>query len=66
MSTVPEAIAAADCGMTILAVSVVTNVARPDIRSIVQPQEVVRAAASAQARVRDLVLEFAVAAGESK
>jgi purine-nucleoside phosphorylase len=59
MSTVPEVIAASRYGMSVLAVSVVTNVARPDTRAVVQPEEVVRAAASAEPKVRDLVLSCA-------
>jgi purine-nucleoside phosphorylase len=47
MSTVPEAIAARRLGLTVAAVSVVTNVARPDAADRTDAEDVCRAAAAA-------------------
>ena len=47
MSTVPEVLAAAACGLRVLGLSTVTNVARPDAPKIVSAEEVVEVAASA-------------------
>lgn len=44
MSTVPEAVAAAEMGLRVLALSVVTNVARPDAASATDAEDVCRAA----------------------
>jgi len=47
MSTIPEVITAAQLGLRILALSTVTNVAKPDSPQTVDPQEVVDLAAGA-------------------
>jgi purine-nucleoside phosphorylase len=57
MSTVPEVLAARRCGLRVLALSVVTNVARPDAPRQVQAQDVVQVAAAAEPRLRDIVWE---------
>jgi purine-nucleoside phosphorylase len=57
MSTVPEAIAAAKCGLQTLALSTVTNVARPDRKHVVLAEDVVQAAQSAEPKLRAIVLE---------
>ena len=44
MSTIPEAAAAAKCAST-LGLSVITNVARPDVQQTVAAEEVLEAAA---------------------
>lgn len=54
MSTVPEAVAAARCGMQTLAVSIITNVARPDHPDVVQAGEVVAAAQAAEPKVQQI------------
>jgi purine-nucleoside phosphorylase len=48
MSTVPETIAAAQLGMRVLALSIITNVATPDVPRTVDPQHVVALAADAE------------------
>ncbi len=55
MSTIPEALAARACGLRTLALSVITNVARPDSPQAVSSAHVVAAAAVAAAKVRVLV-----------
>jgi purine-nucleoside phosphorylase len=65
MSTVPEVVAAAACGMKTLALSVVTNVARPDHPNIVLAEDVVRAAETAEAHVRQIVLDVIAEPWES-
>lgn len=56
MSTVPEALAAARLGMRVLALSTVTNVAKPDAPSMTEAQEVIDIAATAEPRLRSIVL----------
>lgn len=56
MSTAPEAIAAAQQGMRVLGFSIVCNVARPDAPTVNSHQEVLRAAAEAELRLRKIVL----------
>lgn len=51
MSTVPEAVAASACGLRTLALSIVTNVARPDCPQIVRAADVIRAAERAETHV---------------
>jgi len=51
MSTVPEAVAASACGLRTLALSVVTNVARPDCPAIVRAADVIHAAEQAEPHV---------------
>ena len=55
MSTVPEVLAAAACGLRILGLSTVTIVACPDAQQVVSAQEVVEVAAIALPRVRAIV-----------
>lgn len=55
MSTVPEAVAAAVCGVRTLALSIVTNVARPDMPEAVCATDVIRAASQAEPHVRQIV-----------
>ena len=55
MSTVPEAIVGHECGMRVLAISVITNVARPDAPHRTTGQEVVEAAEAAEAGLSRLV-----------
>jgi purine-nucleoside phosphorylase len=56
MSTVPEVIVAAHAGLRVLALSVVTNVCRPDALCATNGQSVLRAARSAEPNVRKIVL----------
>jgi purine-nucleoside phosphorylase len=55
MSTVPEVLTAAACGMKVLGLSTVTNVARPDAPQIVTAEEVVEVAATALPKVRSIL-----------
>ena len=55
MSTVPEVLTAAVCGMRVLGLSTVTNVACPDKPKIVSAAEVVEVAAIARPRVAAIV-----------
>lgn len=55
MSTVPEVLAAAECGLHVLGLSTVTNVACPDKPETVSAEEVVEVAAIAQPRVRAII-----------
>jgi len=57
MSTVPEALAAARCGIRTLALSTVTNVARPDNPQVVSAEEVVAAAEKAEPNLRKIVMD---------
>jgi purine-nucleoside phosphorylase len=57
MSTVPEAVAASRCGLRTLALSIVTNVARPDSPEVVRADDVVRAAERAEPNVRKIMLQ---------
>ena len=62
MSTVPEVLAASACGMRVLGLSTITNVARPDAPQVVSAAEVVEVAASALPKVRQIIR--GLAAGE--
>lgn len=55
MSTVPEVIVAAECGMRVLALSAVTNVAKPDAPDAVDALEVVDIAEHAEPKLRAIV-----------
>lgn len=55
MSTIPEVLTAASCGMRVLGLSTITNIARPDAPSIVSAQEVVDVATAALPKVRAIV-----------
>lgn len=57
MSTVPEVIAAREAGMRVLALSAVTNVAKPDAPDTVDAMEVVDIAEHAEPRLRAIVTE---------
>jgi purine-nucleoside phosphorylase len=57
MSTVPEALVAAECGLRVLALSTVTNVARPDAPQRVDAHEVLASSAAAAPKVAKIVLE---------
>lgn len=56
MSTIPEVLAAHECGLRVLAISTVTNVARPDAPQIVSAEDVVHVAQEVQPKVRQLAL----------
>jgi purine-nucleoside phosphorylase len=55
MSTVPEVIAAAQCGMRVLGLSIVTNVARPDAFEKVSAEAVLHDAAQAGVKVQAII-----------
>ncbi len=55
MSTVPEVLVAARCGMRVLGLSTVTNVARPDAPKVVSAEEVVEVAVTALPKVRQII-----------
>jgi purine-nucleoside phosphorylase len=63
MSTVPEAVAAARCGLRTLALSVITNVACPDRPRITQALDVVELAQRAEPKVRAIVRGIIESAG---
>ena len=58
MSTIPEVLAAASCGMQVLGFSAITNIARPDAPQEVYAQEVVDVAACAAPKLQRLLLEL--------
>ena len=62
MSTVPEAVAARRLGLTVVAVSVVTNVARPDAPARTDAEDVCREAAAAADGVWAIIHAVAAAA----
>jgi purine-nucleoside phosphorylase len=55
MSTVPEVLTAASCGIRVLGLSTITNVASPDAPKTVTAEEVVEVAAIALPRVRAIL-----------
>jgi purine-nucleoside phosphorylase len=57
MSTVPEVLVAAQCGMRVLALSTITNVARPDAPVRVDAHEVVDIASTAEPNLRHIVCD---------
>jgi purine-nucleoside phosphorylase len=57
MSTIPEVTAAAMLGMRVLTLSVVTNVAKPDALEETSGEDVVKIAATAEPRLRAIVLD---------
>jgi purine-nucleoside phosphorylase len=57
MSTVPEALAATNCGLRVLALSTVTNVARPDAPQRVDAHEVLHSSTVAAPKVAKIVRE---------
>jgi purine-nucleoside phosphorylase len=56
MSTIPEVLTAASCGMPALGFSAITNIARPDAPREVTAQEVVDVAACAAPKIQRLLL----------
>lgn len=58
MSTVPEVIVARECGLRVLALSTVTNVAQPDAPRVVRAEDVLAASAGAEPHLRTLVCEL--------
>jgi purine-nucleoside phosphorylase len=56
MSTVPEVIVAKDVGLRVLALSVITNVCRPDALTTTDGDSVVASARSAEVKLRKIVL----------
>lgn len=56
MSTVPEVIVAAHAGLRVLALSVVTNVCRPNVISVSDGESVLQAARSAEPKMRKIAL----------
>lgn len=56
MSTVPETLTAAACGMSVLALSTITNVAKPDAPQFVDADDVVDIAEHAEPRLRKIVI----------
>jgi purine-nucleoside phosphorylase len=61
MSTIPEVLAAASCGMQVLGFSAITNIARPDAPREVTAQEVVDVAACAAPKIRRLLMALLAA-----
>lgn len=57
MSTVPEALAARSCGLRVLALSTITNICLPDRLTPARHEEVLAAAASAEPRVRRIIVD---------
>jgi purine-nucleoside phosphorylase len=64
MSTVPEVLVAVHAGLRVLAISTVTNECRPDTPTATSGEEVVAIGASAEHKVRAIVM--GVLAGEAK
>jgi len=63
MSTVPEVLAAAACGLRVLGLSTVTNVACPDAPKVVTAEEVVEIAAIARPRMQTIIAAIVENAG---
>lgn len=57
MSTVPESVAASGCGLRTLALSIVTNIARPDSPEVVCAADVICAAERAEPHVRKIMAQ---------
>ncbi len=57
MSTVPEVTVAAKYGMRVLAMSIVTNIAKPDILKATSGEEVIEAAKTAAPNLKALVVD---------
>jgi purine-nucleoside phosphorylase len=55
MSTIPEVLAAARCGLRVLALSVITNLAQPGVPARVDAQQVVDLASAAEPRLCAIV-----------
>lgn len=56
MSTIPEVIAAAECGMSVLGFSAITNVAKPDAPDVVDAHEVLDVAELAAPKIQQIVM----------
>ena len=57
MSTVPEAIVAARCGVRVLALSTITNICHPDRLKPARHEDVLAAAEAAEHKVRRIILD---------
>ncbi len=55
MSTVPEVIVAVQAGLRVLGISVVTDVAKPDVLQATSLDEIIKIASSAEPKMRKLV-----------
>ena len=66
MSTVPEAIAARQAGMTVTAISVIKNAAAGTTKAPVSHEEVLRTAARARSKVSALLRKFLPEPGRSQ
>lgn len=55
MSTVPEVLVAVHAGLPVLALSAITNVCRPDCKTVTDGQAVIEAARSTEPKMRDIV-----------
>jgi len=66
MSTVPEAIVARQCGVTVAALSCITNLAAGRARQILSHEEVLSAGRNAQARATSLIQNFVQLYAESR
>jgi purine-nucleoside phosphorylase len=55
MSTVPEAIAAAHCGLRVLGLSTITNVCSPDVPHVASGEQVVAIAETAREKLKSIV-----------
>jgi purine-nucleoside phosphorylase len=58
MSTVPEAIVAAQCGLRVLALSVITNICMPDRLTAARHDDVMAAAAAAEPKLRRIIFDI--------
>jgi purine-nucleoside phosphorylase len=58
MSTIPEVLAAAQCGLRVLGFSAITNVAQPDVPHAVDAQEVVDVAEIAAPKLQRILLRL--------
>jgi purine-nucleoside phosphorylase len=56
MSTIPEVVVGASCGMRIMALSMITNIARPDAPEKVDAEDVVEIAARSEPNLRKIVM----------
>ncbi|MEX2142574.1 MAG: purine-nucleoside phosphorylase [Pirellulales bacterium] len=64
MSTVPEVLVAARCGMRVLALSTITNICVPDRLTPARHEDVLAAAAAAEPKVRRIIIDVVVADSE--
>ena len=58
MSTVPEAIEAAQCSLRVLALSIITNICMPDRLMAARHEDVIAAAAAAEPKVRQIIYDI--------